>query len=206
MPATLQTVIDRITLDHLNRPDLQAESIRAVKAAIRNYERQRFPWNEAVTTLTAIVSQAFVQVPSDFLILDNLQVRFQSANYTLTQRSFAEYLELTVVTGINNLPTDFAHRGDRFYLFSVPDSAYSLPCYYIQQLPEFTATNLTATNDWLSAAEDLVVYHASKLVWANVLRNTEEAQKMVQLEQTALASLKQYTEQRAIHGIRATKF
>lgn len=206
MTTTLQNVIDRITLDHLNRSDLVAESVRAVKAAIRFYERERFAWNEAITTLTATVSQNYITVPNDFLVLDVLQVNFQSATYALSRRSFAEILEMNVVTGVNNLPTDFAERADRFYIHSVPDSAYLLPCYYLAKLPELTSTSMTANNKWLSAAEDVIVYHASKLVWANTLRNNDEATKMYALEQSSMKELRAYRDQRIISGIRATQF
>lgn len=206
MATTLQNVIDRITLDYLNRTNLNSESVRAVQAAVRHYERQRFPWNEATSTLTAVTSQAYVTVPTDFLVLDHLEIQFQSANYLLAQQSFVDLLEMNAVQGTNNLPTDFAQRGGRLYLSSVPDSAYLLNCYYIQQLPALTAASMTSTNKWLSAAEDVIVYHATKLMWANVLRNTEEATKFMLLEQTALKELHGFRDQVLATRIRPTQF
>ncbi len=207
MPTTLQDVQDRITLDYLNRTNLNAVTVRAIKAAIRHYERKRWPWNETTTTLTASNGQATLTLPADFLSLDLLEVQFQSATYALTRRSFEEVRQLNV-TGNDNkdLPTSFAQRGYNFYLAPIPNSAYLVNCHYLQKLTELTSGTMTGTNDWLSAAEDLIVYHATKLVWANTLRNTDEATKYAQLEQDAYKQLRSYIEQRSNNALRATKF
>jgi len=207
MPTTLQDVQDRITLDYLNRTNLNSVVIRAVQAAIRHYERKRWPWNETTTTLTASNGQLTLTVPSDFISLDLLEIQYQSATYSLSRRSFEEVRELNVTGNENkNLPTSFAQRGDSFYLAPIPDSAYLVNCHYLQKLPELSSNSMTSTNAWLSAAEDLIVYHATKLVWANTLRNTEEATKYAQLERDAYTDLRTYTEQRVNNALRATKF
>lgn len=207
MPSTLQDIQDRITLDYLNRTNLNAVVIRAVQAAIRHYERKRWPWMETTTTLTASNGQLTLTLPSDFISLDLLEVQFQSATYALTRKTFAEVRQMNV-TGNNNknLPTIFAQRGDNFYLAAIPDSAYLVNCHYLQKLPELSSNSMTSTNAWLSAAEDLIVYHATKLVWANTLRNTDEATKYAQLERDAYTDLRSYVEQRVNDSLRATKF
>jgi hypothetical protein len=206
MPTTLQSVVDRITLDYLVRTDLNAATVRAVQAAIRRYERKRWPWNETVTTLTASNGVATLSVPSDFLVLDLLEVQFQSSNYALVHESLSLIRQMNAVPGGNSLPVRFDQRGYTFELSPVPDSAYLLNCYYLKRLTELTSGDMTASNDWLSAAEDLIVYHATKLMWANVLRNTEEAGKYAQLERDAYNELKSYTEQRIHTGLKPTSF
>lgn len=203
---TLQNVVDRITLDYLNRTDLNAETVRSVQSAIRRYERKRWPWNETVATLTASTSLATISVPSDFLVLDLLEVQFQSSTYALTRENLSVIRQMNAAPGGASLPTRFDQRGYTFELTPVPDSAYLLNCYYLQRLPELTSGDMTATNAWLSAAEDLIVYHATKLMWANVLRNTEEASKYAQLEQDAYKELRGYTEQRVTVALRPTSF
>lgn len=203
--ATLQTVVDRIQQDYLNRSTLQAECVRAVQGAIRHYERQRFPWNETATALACVVGVDHVTVPTDFLIEDSLRISAFGGLTPLTKRPFGDIQDMNMVA-VNSVPTHYALRGNNFYLFSPPNSAYPLQCYYIQRLSELTATSMTGTNKWLSAAEDLIVFHAAKLVWANVIRNTDEAMKMYQLEQTALNELSGYTDQRNLGRISPTKF
>lgn len=207
MATTLQNVIDRIRRDYLNRPtDLEAETVRAVQAAIRHYERRRYPWTEnGAATLTTVVSATTLSVPDDFLILDGLEIQYSGCNTDLITATFADIRRMnSVVT--NNVPTHFALRGNSFHFFPTPNSAYALNCYYVQQLPRLTATVLSASNDWLSAAEDVIVYHAAKLVWANILRNDAEAIKMYALEKTANTQLDEYLAQRQNTSITPTKF
>lgn len=204
--ATLQTVVDRITRDYLNRTDLDAETIRAVQAAVRFYERKRFPWNETDTAIAATVSQSYVTVPTDLFQLDHLQIVYAGETTDLIERDFTTVLQMNAVNGYNSTPTHFARRADRFYLTAVPDSAYSLPCYYLKKLDPLTATVMTGTNGWLDNAEDLLVYHATKLMWANVLRNTDEALKYYQLEKSSYSELSEARDQRMTTHIKPTKF
>lgn len=205
MPS-LQNVVDRIGGDYLVRTDLDAAIVRAVQAAIRHYERKRWHWNETTTTLTASNGVATLSVPSDFLVLDLLEVQFQSASYALQRESFDFIKHMNAWPGGNNLPTRFTQRGATFEVAPIPDSAYLLNCHYLKQLVELTSASMTATNDWLSAAEDLIVYHATKIMWANVLRNGQEAAQYAQLERDAYTELKSYEEQRVTNSLRPTSF
>lgn len=207
MATTLQNVIDRIRRDYLNRPtDLEAESVRAVQAAIRHYERHRYPWTEnGDTTLTTVTATPTLSVPADFLILDHIEIQYSGQNTDLISATFADIRRMNAVSTINT-STHFTLRGNTFHFFPWPDSAYPINCFYVNQLAAFTATDLTATNDWLSAAEDVIVFHAAKLVWANILRNDAEAAKMFALERTAATELDEYVAQREHARIKPTKF
>jgi hypothetical protein len=204
--TTLQDVVNRITLDYLVRTDLDAAVVRSVQAAIRRYERRRWPWNETVTTLTASNGAASLSLPTDFLILDRLEIQFQSSTYALVPESLSVVRDLNAANGSTGLPTRFDQRAYEFELTPIPNSAYLLNCYYLKRLTELSSNDMTASNAWLSAAEDLVVYHATKLIWANVLRNAEEASKYAQLERDAYTELKSYAEQRTATGLRPTNF
>lgn len=204
--ATLQSVVDRIQLDYLNKSTLTGETVRAVQAAIRHYERKRFTWNESDTAIAATVSQSYVTVPADLFQLDYLQINYAGETTDLIEKPFGTVLQMNAVNGYNSTPTHFARRADRFYLTAVPDSAYSLPCYYLRKLDPLTATVMTGTNGWLDNAEDLLVYHATKLMWANVLRNTDEAMKYFQLEKTAYSELCEARDQRMLTHIKPTRF
>lgn len=201
--STYQEVQDRINSDYLNRTDLTAETQRAIKAAIRFYEHEPFPWNEAITTLTTVASTAYIAVPTDFVALNTLQITRSSADYLVKLCDFNQILEYNVTRAIG-WPTDFALYANRFYFSPIPDSAYTVPCYYIRQLSALSATS--DTNDWLSAAEDLIVYTATKIMWANVLRDQEEAMTYAALEQNEVDNLRKYNSWRTMQGIRATRF
>lgn len=207
MATTLQNVIDRIRQDYLNRPtDLETETVRAVQAAVRHYERHRYPWTEnGLTTLTTVTAVGTLSLPADFQILDGLELQYSGQNSDLRTSTYATIRRLNSVVAVSpGVPYHFALHGNYFHISPLPDSAYPVLCYYVQKLPVLAA--LTDTNDWLSAAEDVIVYHAAKLVWANILRNDAEANKMYALERTAATELAEYVAQRQNTSITPTKF
>src|SRR6266404_4007773 len=202
MSTTLQDAIIRIGQDYLNRSTLDSKIVRAIQAAVRHYERQRFPWNETATALATVALTESVPIPADFLVLDLLEVTFGGSKYELKPRSFKEIRQFNAVPGAEALPSFYCLHGNNFLLSPIPDVSYPITCNYLQQLPQLTSNALTATNDWLSAAEDVIIYHATKLMWANVLRNTDEATKYAQLERDAYTELTTYNEQRNHRAIR----
>lgn len=149
----------------MNRTDLNPEIGRAINACIRSYEKQRFWFNETQTALVCVIGNARIAKPSDFLVLDRLEVINNTNADELIEK------DLSFIRHINNdsatsLPSFYCEYGTSFILANTPDSAYSVNCFYLQKLPALSAT--TDTNKWLSAAEDVVVYGAAKFLAANM--------------------------------------
>lgn len=203
--ATLGAIYDRINSDYLNRTDLTAETKRAVAGAVRFYERQRFWFNEASTQSVTVASSANFNLPADFLVLDRL--RYPAGPWSLIEVDLHTMQDMRNGSATGK-PTHFTIYAGSFTLYPTPDNSYSLTVAYVRQLPILSATTATAsTNDWFSAAEDLIVFHATKLMWANVLRNTEEALKYAELERRAYQMLLAANEQRVpSSGMKATRF
>lgn len=201
MPTFLE-VQQRINLDKLNRMDMLPETKRAIQAAIRSYEGQRFWFNETSTIINCVANQSYISFPSDFMMLDELRVTVQSADYRLIQKSLDEIYEINV-TRSKSQPDYFCQFGQRFELSPIPDSAYPVIVTYMQKLPTLSAD--TDTNDWLSAAEDLVVYCAAKMLAAD-LGNVGEASKFAELEGIFYRQLLRVRDQKTITHIRPTKF
>lgn len=201
--ATYGQVQDRINSDYLNRTDLSAETQRAVQAAIRHYERRRFWFNESSTALATVSSQSHIARPVAFFEIDTVRFFYDtSASYELAQVDMDTLLKMRAGAQTFGDPTHFAFWGNNIELFPIPTSAETVVAHGFQQL---SALSLTSdTNDWLSAAEDLIVYHATKLMWATVLRNTEVAGTFAQLEQTALLDLNTANEQRLFSRLKAS--
>ncbi len=204
MAVTYLDLQNRINLDYLNRTDLQAETKRAIQASIRYYEGRRWHWNETSTNLASVASQAFVNVPADFMVLDLLQITAFGGTYKLVERDF-EFIKNQNVTSFTGVPSSFAIRQQRFNLSPIPDSAYTIPCHYLQKLTALSAD--TDTNKWLSAAEDVIAYHATKIMYATVVRSQpDNVMLFQQLENEALGKLFAANEQRMHHAIKATRF
>ncbi len=202
--STFIEVQNRINGDFLNR-NFGAETQRAIKAAIRHHERKRWNFNETATTLTTSSSVGFVTLPSNFLILDDLQITVSGEDLPLYSQNPQTIRDMNVSRALAE-PTHYAIYQNRIELALIPDSAYSLPVYYIKSLTALSADS--DTNAWLEGVmEDVIAYHAAKLMWATVLRNDKEAMKFAALEATALSNMASFNEQRRTPGrLKPTSF
>lgn len=203
--ATFGEIQDRINNDFLNRTDLTAETARAVRAAIRYYERKRWWFTESATALATVASQSHIAAPSRLFTIDWLRFFYAtSASYALKQIDMDALLGMRAGAQAYGDPTHYALYEDRIELFPIPDSVKTVQAYGIYQATTLSAT--ATTNVWTSAAEELITFHATKLMWATVLRDAAQAQVFAQLEKGALDELRSVNEQRMMHGIRATDF
>lgn len=177
MPIYSGTLM-RVAAECLNRFDMHSEISSAAQQVIRAMETQRFWFNETATALACVASVETVAVPTNFLSIQYLQVTQNSANIALVPVPFDMIRFLNINTTVG-LPTRYCQYGPFFHLANVPDSAYPIPCYYIKKLTALSAG--TDTNDWLSAAEDVVVYGAASIVSAQI-GNVDAAARYSQLQ------------------------
>lgn len=202
--STYQQIQDRINEEYLNRGTFITETKTAIKAAIRHYEHRRLDFNQTATALTTSAGQSYLSVPSNFLILDQLQITVNGQDLDLNRRDKA-WIVSRNATRSQSQPTDYATYQGRINLSAIPNSAYSCPLHYIKQLPELSAQ--TDTNTWITGVwEDVIVYHAAKVVWAVSIRNDKEAEKFAALERQALGSAVGLFEQQEYGRITPTSF
>lgn len=185
--ATYKDMQDRVALDYLNLALPIQDVKRGILRTIAQYENQRFFFNETATALACSAGQSFVNVPSDFLFLDRLEVVRNSISYALVNRSFDEIRAYNAV-GTRNQPTDYAYRGDRFELSAIPDSAYPVNVYYVQKLTTLSADS--DTNAWTNEAANLIGHAACVELLSTVLvSDTNRVNRHVIAAQAALSEL-----------------
>ena len=172
--ATYREMQDRINLDYLNRTDLGAETKRAILRAIKHYEKNHFWFNQTATALAIGTASVTVAVPSDFLILDFATVRDASTDSIVVVRNFDRIAYKNQNMALSGVPVEVAYFRDAFYFTPKPASATSLTIYYTHALTALSAD--ADTNGWTSAAEDLIIHHATADMLANVLRVTDKDQ------------------------------
>jgi hypothetical protein len=194
----------RITGDFLNRPTLVDETKRAIKAAIRHYEYERWGFNETATSIATVSSQSYALFPSNLLILDDLRLTINGEDLELIRESPGWVREMNTARTFGP-PIKMAIYQERAEFFPIPDSAWALPVYYLKSLTELSAD--ADTNAWIQGAwQDVIAYHAAKLVWATVLRNDQEAVKYGALERTAYSTVLEHRDQKKVFRLRATQF
>ncbi len=179
--STFKDLQETIALDYLNRVDLIPETKRAIIRAIKTTEAQRFWFNE---TATALVASTAVAVPSNFLLLDRLEITIAASDYQILERSFSEIRDMNV-SRITGQPTNFAYHANAFQLALYPDSAYPLICYYIKSLPALVLD--TDTNVWTNELATYIGHLACLDLCMNVIVADQD---MVQRHQDALGIAK----------------
>lgn len=188
--------------DDLNRTDLTSQIQQQILLAIQHYKQERTWFNETSTTLTATVGQGYITAPSDILIIDHLYITISSRNIELEQVSLNDVIEYRPTS--NARPRCFAYHQNRFELDALSDSAYSLPLYYVKELTALSAGS--DTNGWTTDGEDLIVFRAEKMLYANVIKDFEKAQAAALLEKDALTMLRGMRNARTSRGYTAAHY
>ena len=203
--ATYKDLQDRIALDYLNRYDLMAEVRRAIQNSIKCYEAQRFWFNETATTTTTTANAASLGIPSDFLILDRLELTYSGSQLRLIEEPFDCIREMNA-TSSTGVPTHFAYRGDKFNLAVIPASAYSATCYYVHSLPTLSAD--TDSNAWTNEAQNLIAHSATLDLLSCVIKDTDtqKLERHGNLLGMALRELNLRNTTRLTTRLRATQF
>lgn len=200
--STYLELVQRVRDDYVNRSDFTAEVKRHILAAVRFYERRRWRFNQSSTAIACSAGQSFVALPGNFLTEDLF--RIESQGIDLLRRELPDIVQMRAFSA-TGIPTHYAIYGAKIELAVIPDSAYSANLYYLKTLSELSAD--TDTNGWTQGlAQDVIAYHAAKLMWANVIRNDAEAVKYAQLEADALSMLVSEHEQYVFTAITPTRF
>lgn len=188
---TFKDVQDRINLDYLNRTDFTNETKRAIIRAQKHYERERFWFNQTATAINASTAAYTLSMPADFIALDMVTVSVNGVGGAPVVQRTMERVKYRQADGTSGVPQEVALYGGTLNLYPKPSSAFPITLHYIMKLPDLSAD--TDTNDWLSAAEDLIVFHATADMLANVIRGRpDEVQLMRDMESVALTSLQRY--------------
>lgn len=185
---TFKEVQDRINLDYLNRTDFTNETKRSIQRAIKHYERNRFWFNQTATAINASTANTSITLPADFVALDMVTVTTNGgAPSIINQRAF-ERVTYRNAAGTSGVPEECAVYNGTLRVYPKPSSAFPVTVYYTMALPTLSADS--DTNDWLSAAEDVIVFHATADMIANVVRGSpQDVATYRDMESIALASL-----------------
>ena len=169
--ATYKDLQDRINLDYLNNMTLVSEVKRAIVNCVRYYETHRFWFNETATALACVSGQSYLSVPTDMLELDRLEVTVDGSQDVLTPADFPTIRAMNM-NGQGGAPTHYNYRGDRFELGTIPNSAYSVTCYYVHKYPTLSADS--DSNPWTNEAADLIAHAATVELMSGVLQVADD--------------------------------
>lgn len=171
--GTFKDLKERIATDYLNRFDLMAECGRAIKNSIKTYEAQRFWFNQTASATVTTASQSYFNVPSDMLSYERVEIQYSGAWQALKEVDFSFVRTMNAVSAVA-VPTHFAYHGDRFELAMIPDSAYPVNVYYLQNFAALSAD--ADSNPWTNEAANLIAHEATLEMLGSVIVSGETKQ------------------------------
>lgn len=204
-------MIDRIA-DELARSDLTTQIPKAIQSAIRHYERRAFYFNEVRKTLSTSDGD-FDYTTSEFAFLDKMaeiysaKITVNGSQIPLQERDW-EYLDaLRSSTTSKGDPTDYAYYGKVLYVWPTPNTARDIIISHVEKLPPASLSATTDTNYWMTDAEELIRCRAMRKLYADVIKDIDNAGLWGAHENEALQVLIGETESRAMTGLpRPTQF
>ena len=197
-------MMDRIA-DELARSDLTTQIGKAIQSAIRHYERRPFYFNEVRKTMSTSDGAEFY-TSSDFPFIANMpeiysaKITVNGGKYSLIERDWSYIDELQSSTTHSGDPADFAYYGQKLRFWPVPDAARDIIFSFVEKLPAASLSATTDTNYWMTEAEELIRSRATKKLYAEVIKDPENAAVWRESEGEALAALVGETESRQMTG------
>lgn len=202
--STYIEIQNRVASDFLNRSSYSAEVKRAILAAIRFYERRRWRFNETATSIATVASQSWLTLPTNFLYEDILKLTSNGSTNRLNRRDLSYVTEMRD-NASSGIPTEYTIYANKIELALVPSAIYTCPLYYVKSLPELSAD--VDTNAWTQGGmQDVIVYHATHVMWSSVVRNNGEASKAAALEKAALSIIEGERDLLQFDSITPTEF
>lgn len=155
--------------DDLDRPDMNSQIDRELRRAVMHYEKQRWWFNEQQATASTSSSQAAYGLPSDLLILDDLEITINARRFRMNEIQWGRYLDEYRYQNVVGQPYDWAYFADQLWLGPIPNQVYTLNLNYIRTLSPASFTDGTQ-NAWTDFAEDLITARALKTLGARPLQ------------------------------------
>lgn len=197
--ATLKQIRDRVARK-LKDPDFTSLSASIVddeiNRAIRYYSNFRFWFNEDLSDITLTASaQVVPSIPSDnFMELktNGLMLIDNQVKVTLQKLSPDDFFAMDYEQ--TGRPEYYTYRDYQYLLLPIPQEAYTLKFRYLKK---YTALSSDSdTNDFTDNAEDLLMLHVIKNVYAEDKQDMELSAYYSNLEGMELNALRNRTDSR----------
>jgi hypothetical protein len=187
--------------DELGRNDLAASLLNAtvtpiqnaIQSAITQYEHERFWFNEARATTSTVapvsgVGTSAYALPTDVVEIDTLSVTRNDTRTWLDEMPWTGIDALLGTTTSFGQPLYYAVYQQEFWLYPIPDAAYTLTLSYVKKLSTLSAS--TDTNAWMVEGEPLIRTRAKVLLLIETIKDPDGAGSLEALEQDILQRLR----------------
>lgn len=160
-----------------------------INRSVRFYENYRFFFNEELASITLTAGQKVVpSIPSDIqspLYVNGLMIIDSDIKITLEKLSPTDFFNRDYdQTG---RPYFYTYRDGEFLLTPVPQENYTLVFRYLKAYPDLSGDS--DTNDFTNNAEDLIMLHTVKNLYAEDKQDPESAAYYQALEDKELEAV-----------------
>jgi hypothetical protein len=200
--AELQTNI----ADYFSRADLTTPIQRAIKRAIKVYEREFFYFSEGdLSFLTVSGTQAYTLSATDgYSSINQVMVNYNGSHYEATRKNLEDFENLNV-TNSNGAPSVYAEKLGILYFYPIPNQTMTISVNYVAKIATLSASG--DTNVFTINAEDLIESRAAWWVATNKTKNKDDMSRFKSVELEALAQLRLETKNKVSSGrITPSKF
>lgn len=182
-------------------PSISDVILLDIQSAIRDYEADRFFFNEQVISITVSATDTYALSlfaaagsVADIIEIDNVAVQINSTrNYNLHQIDPVEMSQRRA-NNIQGYPTKWSLFARSLTLDPMPNAAYTLTIQAHVKATEIAAGGFSTSNFWTNEASELIRNAAEKRLWGRRWKNPEAAQAAAFLEEQAYQKLKRKTD------------
>lgn len=207
--STLAEMKTRIANETM-RDDLATAIAQEIASAIRFYRSHRFWFTEkdTVVVFPTVAGQsdygaaAQANIP-DLISIDSISM---TRDGHVTALRMVDELTMERWLGSQGVltgdPSYYSYYGQRLRLYAVPSGAYPVRIAGVIRVgaPE---TDAETGNPWMTDGEELIRHRASSKIYANWMRDPQQAQISREQENEALNAMRAETSRRTqVHSIR----
>lgn len=201
--GTLAELKARIAED-LNRSDLTTTIATGITSAIERYAAKRFWFTEDTRTTTTVNGVSTAAAPDGLRIIDEAWVTISGTKVPLDLKPLTDVVDLLgSTTNVSGQPCIFAHSGDLFTIYRLPDAAYTITATGIYDLAALSAPE--ATNAWTTEAADLIANEVIARIRRIRLRDYDGASAAEMERDKALKAIRAETTRRLSTGVKPSR-
>jgi hypothetical protein len=197
--AQIRQTVSRKLKDESNTGTSALVVTAEINRSIRFYSNHRFWFNEDLADITLTKgAQLIPSIPTD------LSVEIQGGLVLIDDQVKIPLQRLSNVDFYDSdqdqtgRPYYYTYRDGNYYVLPTPNEAYPLKFRYLKKYSDLV--NDSDTNDFTSNAEDLIMLHTVKNIYAEDKQDSERAGFYSQLEDVELSALKNSTDSRISSG------
>lgn len=192
--------------DYFSRSNLTSVIQKAIKRAIKHYEREFFYFSEGDFTFTTVSgTQAYTLSATDgYSSINQVMVNYNNDHYEATRMNLEDFENLNQ-SNTNGNPSVYAEKMGILYFYPVPNATMTVSVNYVTKIATLSASG--DTNVFTINAEDLIESRAAWWVATNKTKNVADMQRFKSNELDALKQLRLETDNKLSSGkITSSKF